>query len=214
MKSTVSGRRHVNRSARKHLDGNARQAERVFGWSRNSVSRGLIDAEMQDHAQADPKFQTAWCFTRATAENVRQQAAKQFGVDAQSLPSPRTFRRILNRRGFRLRRVQKTKPIQKIPQTDAIFANNPIERCWSALERHWNGTLLTSVTTAVDWMRTMTWKTLHPVVNLCETIYERGVRLTRAAFAAVEARLERAVELPRWSVRIQPRPPEPVPPAA
>jgi hypothetical protein len=91
---------------------------------------------------------------------------------------------------------------------------NPIERCWSALERHWNGSLLNSVATALNWARTMTWKMLHPTVELCETIDERGVRLTRAAFAAVEARLERAPDLSRWSVRIQPRRPAAVLPAA
>jgi Rhodopirellula transposase DDE domain len=350
---------------REYLDGDARRAERVFGWNRKAVTKGLveqaIDAEMEEQAQADPKFQTAWSYTRATAANVRQETAARWNENAASLPSERTFRRILNRRGFRLRRVQKTKPIRKIPQTDAIFANvarsreesrddpqvlrisldtkakvpigpfsrrgrargksavraadhdmkplaklvpvgileverghlsiylgtsretadfladslkawwdvrksqhvqvrklvieldngpevqshrtqfmrrltefadssqleielvyfppyhskyNPIERCWSALERHWNGSLLNSVSAAINWARTMTWKMLHPTVELCETVYERGVRLTRAAFAAVEERLERAPDLSRWSVRIQPRPPAAVLPAA
>ncbi len=27
---------------------------------------------------------------------------------------------------------------------------NPVERCWSCLERHWNGTLLTDVNTALQ----------------------------------------------------------------
>ena len=39
----------------------------------------------------------------------------------EDLPSVRTMRRVMNRFGFRLRRVQKTKPAKKIPQTDAIF---------------------------------------------------------------------------------------------
>jgi len=30
---------------------------------------------------------------------------------------------ILNRLGFRLRNVVKSKPLKKVPQTDAIFAN-------------------------------------------------------------------------------------------
>jgi hypothetical protein len=34
---------------------------------------------------------------------------------------------------------------------------NPVERCWSCLERHWNGALLTDVNTALQWARTMTW---------------------------------------------------------
>ena len=31
--------------------------------------------------------------------------------------------RVLNRLGYRLRRVLKTRPEKKIPETDAIFAN-------------------------------------------------------------------------------------------
>ena len=33
---------------------------------------------------------------------------------------------------------------------------NPIERCWGILEQHWNGTLLNSVDTVLEWARTMT----------------------------------------------------------
>jgi hypothetical protein len=43
------------------------------------------------------------------------------GFRPKQLPGERTFRRILNRLGYRLRRVQKTKPIKKIKETDAIF---------------------------------------------------------------------------------------------
>ena len=33
------------------------------------------------------------------------------------------MRDILNRLGYRLKRIQKAKPLKKAPQTDAIFAN-------------------------------------------------------------------------------------------
>ena len=45
---------------------------------------------------------------------------------------------------------------------------NPIERCWGILENHWNGTLLESVETALNWAKTMTWKGIHPIVRLLE----------------------------------------------
>ena len=51
---------------------------------------------------------------------------------------------------------------------------NPIERCWGILEQHWNGTLLDSVDTVVKWARTMTWKDVHPVVELLDKTYETG----------------------------------------
>ena len=39
---------------------------------------------------------------------------------------------------------------------------NSVERCWGILEEHWNGTLLNSVTTVLEWARTMTWKGTPP----------------------------------------------------
>jgi hypothetical protein len=40
-----------------------------------------------------------------------------------ALPSERTTREILNRLGYRLKRIQKGKPLKKTPETDALFAN-------------------------------------------------------------------------------------------
>ena len=34
---------------------------------------------------------------------------------------------------------------------------NPIERCWGILEQHGNGTLLSTIETALKWAGTMTW---------------------------------------------------------
>jgi Rhodopirellula transposase DDE domain len=39
------------------------------------------------------------------------------------LPGERTLRDILNRMNYRLKRIQKGKPLKKAPETDAIFAN-------------------------------------------------------------------------------------------
>jgi transposase len=50
---------------------------------------------------------------------------------------------------------------------------NPIERCWGILENHWNGTLLNSVETALEWAKSMTWKGRYPVVGLLKTIYKK-----------------------------------------
>ncbi len=45
------------------------------------------------------------------------------GYPKQELPSERTMRDILNRMNYRLKRIQKGKPLKKTEQTDAIFAN-------------------------------------------------------------------------------------------
>jgi hypothetical protein len=58
-----------------------------------------------------------------TAAAVRKALLDEKGYDDEDLPCQRTIRRILNRLNFRLRRVQKTKPLKKIKETDAIFDN-------------------------------------------------------------------------------------------
>ena len=55
---------------------------------------------------------------------------------------------------------------------------NPIERCWGILENHWNGTLLNSIATALQWAKTMTWRGVAPIVHLLDPVYETGVRLS------------------------------------
>jgi Rhodopirellula transposase DDE domain len=83
---------------------------------------------------------------------------------------------------------------------------NPVERCWGILENHWNGTLLTSIPTALEWARTMTWRGVAPIVHLLDQVYETGVRLTSSAFRPIASRLKRSTVLPKWSVVINPHP--------
>jgi hypothetical protein len=311
--------------------------------------RALADPE----SQADPKFQSSFLYTRITAKAMRQALIDQEGWTDEELPHVNTIGEILNRLGYKLRRVQKTKPLKKIAQTDAIFENvrrenqvaddspevvrismdakakvdvgdfsrdgesraaetprawdhdtqaktklipygllnvttglltiiigtshqtsdfivdclaqwweankaqhpnarrlvinldngpenssvrsqfmnrlvkfsddtglevqlvyyppyhskyNLIERCWGILENHWSGTLLNSVTTVVEWARTMTWKGVHPVVSLLEKTYNTGVRIAKTAFKAIESRLQRDKDLPKYGVLIPPQP--------
>ena len=81
---------------------------------------------------------------------------------------------------------------------------NPIERCWGILEQHWNGALLVDIDTMLGWAQTMTWKGIHPIVNLSQTIYEKGISLSKQAMKDVEKRLERNPLLPKWDILIQP----------
>ena len=83
---------------------------------------------------------------------------------------------------------------------------NPIERCWGILEQHWNGTLLDSVDTVLAWAGTMTWKGVHPVVEMLDKTYHKGVRIAKKAFQAIEQRLQRDQALPKYAIRIQPQP--------
>src|SRR4051812_16903849 len=304
-------------------------------------------------SQADPKSQSPFLYTRMTARAVRQALIDQKGWTDEGLPHVNTIGEILNRLGYKLRRVQKAKPLKKVKETEAIFDNvrrenqaadddpdvvrismdakakvavgdysregesraaepvqawdhdpeperklvpqgildltsgvlslfigpsnatsdfladcldqwweanrgsypparrlvidldngpensshrtqfmnrlvrfadatgleiklvyyppyhskyNPIEHCWGVLESHWNGTLLDSIATVVEWAGTMTWKGARPIVRLIETTYAKGVRIGKDASEAIESRLQRHKDLPKYDVLIRPQP--------
>jgi transposase len=81
---------------------------------------------------------------------------------------------------------------------------NPIERCWGILENHWNGALLDSIDTVLQFAATMTWKGLRPIVDLVTTIYKTGVKLTNEAMGALETQVARLPQLEKWFVDIVP----------
>jgi transposase len=81
---------------------------------------------------------------------------------------------------------------------------NPIERCWGILENHWNGALLDSVDAVLQFAQSMTWKGVHPIVDLVTTSYKTGVKLTKAAMAALETHVARLPQLEKWFVDIVP----------
>ncbi len=72
-----------------------------------------IHALVEPKTQADPKFQTPLAYTRITARAVREQLVAKAARDGRHVPAERTVYDILNRLGYRLRRVQKTKPQKK-----------------------------------------------------------------------------------------------------
>jgi hypothetical protein len=83
---------------------------------------------------------------------------------------------------------------------------NPIERVWGVLEQHWNGSLLDSCETALQFAQTMTYKGQHPVVKVLKKVYHTGVRLTQKEMAMLEKRFDRLSGLAKWFVRIEPIP--------
>ena len=82
------------------------------------VLRQLAEA----HGQQDPTFRTSLTYTRLTAQAALN-ALRDQGYSEGQLPAPSTMAEVLNRMGFRLRKVVKAKPQKKIPETDAIFDN-------------------------------------------------------------------------------------------
>jgi hypothetical protein len=63
----------------------------------------------EEHGQQDPSFRSTVAFTRLTAAQALRQL-RQLGYNEEQLPAPGTMAKILNRLGYRLRRVVKAKP--------------------------------------------------------------------------------------------------------
>ena len=140
--------------AEQYCASNPRQAERLFGWGRETGEVGLAERRTgvtcigaqpafsgrkrweeqhpqaaaalcslaEAHAQQAPTFRTSLAYTRLTAKAAGA-ALRAQGVPKKHVPAPSTMATILNRLGFRLRKVLKAKPQKKIAQTDAIFEN-------------------------------------------------------------------------------------------
>ncbi len=77
----------------------------------------------EPQTQTDPELKSARCDLNLSAREVRTALIEQKGWSAAEAPSERSLRRILNRMNYRLKRIQKGKPLKKTPDTDAIFEN-------------------------------------------------------------------------------------------
>ena len=95
-------------------------------------------------------------------------------------------------------------PIQRLYYPPYHSKYHPVERCWGILELKWNGAQLIDVETMLGWAKRMTWKGLHPVVELSRKVYDKGISLGKAAMQAVEARLTRDPALPKYDILINP----------
>jgi hypothetical protein len=66
-------------------------------------------------------------------------------------------------------------------------------------------TLLNTVEVTLEWAKTMTWKGIKPVVKLLETVYQKGVRMSKKAFKAIANRIDRDESLPKYYMTIRPQ---------
>lgn len=72
-------------------------------------------------SQTDPTFRTTQFYRRLTAGEARRRLIEERGYAPGAVPSERSLRRKLTALGFKPRRVAKSKPLRKVPETDAIF---------------------------------------------------------------------------------------------
>jgi transposase len=63
-----------------------------------------------DHLQTDPTFQTTGLYCRLSARHVREQLIQRMGYTHEQLPCVQTIGGKLNRLGFRLKSVVKSRP--------------------------------------------------------------------------------------------------------
>lgn len=84
---------------------------------------------------------------------------------------------------------------------------NPIERCWSSLEKKWKGVLLNCWEVILQCAARMTWRKKHPRVERLTGSYAAKVRVPAVEMKAYNARLERSETLPKYDITIKPRKP-------
>lgn len=97
------------------------------GQRRSEDVNPQLAADIRDvvepHTQADPELKSDRRYTNLSARELLERLRTEKGHADDDLPSERTMRDIMNRMGYRLKRIQKGKPLKKTAVTDAIFAN-------------------------------------------------------------------------------------------
>jgi hypothetical protein len=83
--------------------------------------------------------------------------------------------------------------------------DNPVERCWSALEKKWNGVSLNCLKVVLQCALRMNWKGRHPIVKRLDGEYPDGIRVVGKEMKEYEARLERSASLPKYDITIKPK---------
>jgi hypothetical protein len=82
-----------------------------------------VRAIVEPHTQADPELKSSRRYTNLSAREVLDALRSRKGYTPDRLPSERSMRDVLNRLGYRIKRIQKARPLKKTKDTDAIFAN-------------------------------------------------------------------------------------------
>ncbi|MDM8555186.1 hypothetical protein QUF75_10685 [Desulfococcaceae bacterium HSG7] len=79
---------------------------------------------------------------------------------------------------------------------------NPIERVWGVLENHWNGELSVSVDKALGLSRTMSWNGRNPIIKSVESVYKKGVTLSKKKMDHLETMIDRIAGIEKWAIEI------------
>ncbi len=129
--------------------GGQRWAQRVLKWNRATIRKGQwelenhpVEGQVQRRgrksaeyhlssllddikaiadpvSQQDRTFRTTQLYCPLTGKSVRKELLRSY--DEQTLPTVRTIRTKLNALNYMPTKVAKSRPLKKVPQTDAIF---------------------------------------------------------------------------------------------
>ncbi len=77
----------------------------------------------EPQTQADPAMKGSLTYTRITAKAMRKALTEEKGYNDEDLPTDNIIGNILDRLGYNLKRVEKSKPVKKIKEADEIFEN-------------------------------------------------------------------------------------------
>lgn len=121
--------RDTIRKGKYELDNKIRIADNFSARGRKKIEDKLptliddIKNIVDSQSQTDPNFKTRRLFTRLTVEEIKEQLISQKNYTAEELPTNKTLNNKINNLGYTLKKVRRTKPLKKIPETDAIFEN-------------------------------------------------------------------------------------------
>lgn len=82
-----------------------------------------IRAVVESHTCVDPEWKSSRRYCNFSAREVLEALQKLPRYATAKRPGERSMRNILNRMGYRLKTIQKGKPLKKTKDTDAIFDN-------------------------------------------------------------------------------------------
>ena len=72
------------------------------------------------------------------------------------------------------------------------------------LENYWNGAILDTVSTAINWASNMKWKGKHPNIYLIENVYHKGITVPASELKSFQEFWHPSEHLPQWDVTIVP----------
>jgi hypothetical protein len=100
---------------------------RTSGRGRKPITEKLhnltkdIETILSPGSHADPRLADGRLYAGSSAREVREALAGRFGYT--HAPSESCLRALMNRMGYKLRTVEKAKPLKRVEETDQIFEN-------------------------------------------------------------------------------------------